>query len=99
MHDLAKYSPTEFPKGCIYFQGDRSPNNKEREVTGISLSWLHHKGRSKHHFEYWLDYDETRPGCMRGMRMLAPLCCGDVSATGWQPARHMKRINILRKAL
>ena len=84
MHDLAKYSPTEFPKGCIYFQGDRSPNNKEREVTGISLSWLHHKGRSKHHFEYWLDYDETRPGCMRGMRMprryVAEMFCDRLAA-------------------
>lgn len=84
MHDLAKYSPTEFPKGCIYFQGDRSPNNKEREVTGISLSWLHHKGRSKHHFEYWLDYDETRPGCMRGMRMprryIAEMFCDRLAA-------------------
>ena len=78
MHDL------EFPKGCIYFQGDRSPNNKEREVTGISLSWLHHKGRSKHHFEYWLDYDETRPGCMRGMRMprryIAEMFCDRLAA-------------------
>ena len=84
MHDLAKYSPTEFPKGCIYFLGDRSPNNKEREVTGISLSWLHHKGRSKHHFEYWLDYDETRPGCMRGMRMprryVAEMFCDRLAA-------------------
>ena len=60
MHDLAKYSPTEFPKGCIYIQGDRSPNNKEREVTGISLSWLHHKGRSKHHFEYWIDIKDGK---------------------------------------
>lgn len=84
MHDLAKYSLTEFPKGCIYFQGDRSPNNKEREVTGISLSWLHHKGRSRHHFEYWLDYDETRPGCMRGMRMprryIAEMFCDRLAA-------------------
>ena len=84
MHDLAKYSHTEFPKGCIYFQGDRSPNNKEREVTGISLSWLHHKGRNKHHFEYWLDYDETRPGCMRGMRMprryVAEMFCDRLAA-------------------
>lgn len=84
MHDLAKYSLTEFPKGCIYFQGDRSPNNKEREVTGISLSWLHHKGRNKHHFEYWLDYDETRPGCVRGMRMprryVAEMFCDRLAA-------------------
>lgn len=84
LHDLAKYSLTEFPRGCIYYQGDRSPNNKEREVTGISLSWLHHKGRNKHHFEYWLDYDETRPGCVRGMKMprryVAEMFCDRVAA-------------------
>ena len=84
LHDLAKYSLTEFPRGCIYYQGDRSPNNKEREVTGVSLSWLHHKGRNKHHFEYWLDYDETRTGCVRGMRMprkyVAEMFCDRIAA-------------------
>ena len=55
-HDLSKYSPTEFSKGRKYWQGDQSPNNAERRDTGASLSWLHHKGRNKHHFEYWIDY-------------------------------------------
>ena len=55
-HDLSKYSPTEFLVGAKYYQGDRSPNNAEREDTGMSKSWLHHKGRNKHHFEYWVDY-------------------------------------------
>lgn len=54
-HDLSKYSWTEFSKGRKYWQGTRSPNNAEREDTGVSLSWLHHKGRNKHHFEYWTD--------------------------------------------
>lgn len=56
MHDLSKYSWTEFSEGCRYWQGTRSPNNAEREATGVSLSWLHHKGRNRHHFEYWIDY-------------------------------------------
>ena len=56
MHDLSKYSPVEFWRGAKYYQGNRSPNNKEREVTGRSMAWLHHKGRNKHHFEYWIDY-------------------------------------------
>ena len=55
-HDLSKYSPTEFLVGMKYYQGDRSPNNAEREDTGMSKSWMHHKGRNKHHFEYWIDY-------------------------------------------
>lgn len=57
LHDLSKYSPTEFLVGARYFQGDRSPNNAEREEIGYSTSWLHHKGRNRHHFEYWVDYN------------------------------------------
>lgn len=60
LHDLSKYTPTEFLVGARYYQGDRSPNNAEREDRGFSSSWLHHKGRNLHHFEYWLDYC-TRP--------------------------------------
>ena len=55
-HDLSKYSLTEFLVGAKYFQGDCSPNNAEKEEKGYSSSWLHHKGRNKHHFEYWVDY-------------------------------------------
>ncbi len=56
MHDLSKYSPTEFLVGVKYYQGTRSPNNAEREDKGYSSAWLHHKGRNKHHYEYWIDY-------------------------------------------
>ena len=60
-HDLSKYSPTEFLPGARYYQGMRSPNEKEREINGYSLAWMHHKGRNRHHFEYWLDYNpETK---------------------------------------
>ncbi|MBO4376851.1 MAG: catalase [Lachnospiraceae bacterium] len=61
-HDLSKYSPTEFKVGAKYFQGTRSPNNAEREDIGYSSAWLHHKGRNKHHFEYWLDYGKKEDG-------------------------------------
>ena len=57
LHDLSKYSWTEFSKGVIYFQGDRSPNDAEREAKGYTSAWLHHKGRNKHHLEYWIDYE------------------------------------------
>ena len=59
LHDLSKYSPTEFLVGAKYYQGTRSPNNAEREATGVSTSWLHHKGRNRHHFEYWTDYNPS----------------------------------------
>lgn len=55
-HDMSKYSPCEFFVGAKYYQGNRSPNNAEREAIGYSSAWLHHKGRNKHHYEYWIDY-------------------------------------------
>lgn len=56
-HDLSKYTPTEFIPGVRYYTGKKSPNEGEREEKGYSLAWLHHKGRNKHHFEYWSDYN------------------------------------------
>lgn len=66
-HDLSKYSPTEFFNGVHYFQGYRSPISAEREEKGYSEAWMHHKGRNKHHYEYWTDMNleikqyESRP--------------------------------------
>ena len=60
-HDLSKYSPTEFWVGARYFQGNRSPNAAEREDKGYSEAWMHHKGRNRHHYEYWTDMNrQTR---------------------------------------
>ncbi len=60
-HDLSKFSPVEFCNGVKYFQGTRSPNGAEREEKGFSESWMHHKGRNRHHYEYWTDMSlETR---------------------------------------
>ena len=59
-HDLSKYSPTEFLQGARYYQGIRSPNAAEREVKGYSEAWMHHKGRNRHHYEYWTDMNMER---------------------------------------
>ena len=59
IHDLSKYSPVEFLVGAKYYQGDHSPNDEERRDKGYSSAWLHHKGRNRHHFEYWRDFSET----------------------------------------
>lgn len=69
LHDMSKYTPTEFFVGCRYYQGNRSPNNAEREETGYSAAWLHHKGRNKHHYEYWLDYGIGKGEGIIGMKM------------------------------
>lgn len=60
-HDLSKYSPTEFWEGARYYQGNCSPNAAEREDKGYSEAWMHHKGRNRHHYEYWTDMNrQTR---------------------------------------
>ena len=67
-HDLSKYSPIEFMVGAKYYQGDHSPNDEERRQKGFSSAWLHHKGRNRHHFEYWTDYNiKTR--CVEPVKM------------------------------
>lgn len=56
-HDLSKYTHVEFSEGRRYYLGTRSPNERARELYGYSLAWMHHKGRNKHHYEYWTDVD------------------------------------------
>lgn len=80
LHDLSKYSPTEFLVGCKYYQGNMSPNNAERKDKGYSLAWLHHKGRNKHHLEYWIDYGVSNENGkehrgMVGMKMPVRYVC------------------------
>ena len=85
LHDLSKYSPTEFFVGARYFQGTRSPNDAEREAKGYSAAWLHHKGRNKHHLEYWIDYGLGEGHKMEGMKMPVPyvveMFCDRVAAS------------------
>lgn len=86
LHDMSKYMPSEFFVGVKYYQGGtRSPNNGEREALGYSLAWLHHKGRNKHHLEYWIDYNPEYPHHMCGMEMpvkyVAEMFCDRVAAS------------------
>ena len=55
VHDLSKYSPTEFWEGVKYFNGKHSPITDCKRDKGYSQAWLHHKGRNKHHTDYWVD--------------------------------------------
>lgn len=59
MHDLSKYSPTEFFESVKYYNGKHSPIMGAKKAQGYSKAWLHHKGRNRHHSEYWVD--ETAP--------------------------------------
>jgi hypothetical protein len=55
IHDLSKFSLSEMKESIVYYQGDKSPINACRDDIGYSCAWLHHKGRNKHHYEYWID--------------------------------------------
>lgn len=85
LHDLSKYSFTEFKTGIKYYKGYKSPNGVERILTGTSPAWLHHKGRNKHHFEYWCDYDlenvHRMIGCRMPYRYVAEMFCDRVAAS------------------
>lgn len=85
IHDLSKYSWVEFRTGAKYYQGYRSPNIMERLDRGYSLAWLHHKGRNKHHVEYWIHYSldpkEGLIGCKMPKLYLVEMFCDRVAAS------------------
>ena len=59
LHDLSKYSYTEFSNSAKYYVGTYSPTISERNEKGYSDIWMHHKGRNKHHYEYWFDFSNV----------------------------------------
>ena len=59
LHDLSKYSYTEFSNSAKYYVGTYSPTISERKEKGYSDIWMHHKGRIKHHYEYWCDFSNV----------------------------------------
>ena len=85
MHDMSKYLPSEFLVGAKYYRGFESPNNVERRETGVSSAWLHHKGRNRHHFEYWMDYGLDKDKGIVGMKMpekyVAEMFCDRLAAS------------------
>ena len=85
VHDLSKYSFTEFIPGAKYCTGSRSPIYFERQDKGYSLAWLHHKGRNKHHLEYWTDYVVDGTHRYAGIKMpvnyVAEMLCDRIAAS------------------
>ena len=80
VHDLSKFSPTELFESVKYYKGYRSPIGVCRREKGVSLAWLHHKGRNKHHIEYWLDPDcEITP--MMPYKYAVECVCDKLAAT------------------
>ena len=83
-HDLSKYAWTEFIPGVRFYAGDHSPTESERKKYGYSAAWMHHKGRNRHHFEYWTDYSMAQ---MRYVpvpmprRYMAEMICDRIAAS------------------
>ncbi|MCI5774860.1 MAG: DUF5662 family protein [Erysipelotrichaceae bacterium] len=81
LHDLSKYSWVEFSAGVKYYQGHRSPIDAEKAAKGYSLGWLHHKGRNKHHWEYWTDKNRDGIYCHKiPYNYVLEMCCDRVAA-------------------
>ncbi|MDO4501976.1 MAG: DUF5662 family protein [Coriobacteriia bacterium] len=84
LHDLSKYAPVEFTTGARFYTGVKSPNAVERRVRGLSEAWCHHKGRNRHHFEYWIDLagpgDHRLVGKPMPTRYVVEMFCDRVAA-------------------
>ena len=80
VHDLSKFSPTEFWEGVKYFVGTHSPITEAKKDKGYSEAWLHHKGRNKHHPEYWVDYDVDPLVPVIPYKYAVEKVCDDLSA-------------------
>lgn len=80
MHDLSKYSPVEFFEGVKYYNGKRSPISFCKQEKGYSKAWLHHKGRNKHHFEYWIDNMAPNKTPIIPYKYTVEMICDTISA-------------------
>lgn len=97
-HDLSKYGFTEFWLGAKNYLGTKSPHYKERETKGYSLAWMHHKGRNKHHGEYWVDINKET-GLYEPVKMpdryLAESLCDRIAASEIYNKKNFKREMVL----
>ena len=80
VHDLSKYSPTEFFESIRYYQGDHSPITEAKKENGYSKAWLHHKGRNKHHSEYWIDLEAPDKTPIMPYKYVAEMLCDKLAA-------------------
>lgn len=80
VHDLSKYSPTEFFESAKYYVGYKSPIQVAREKREYSSAWLHHKGRNKHHEEYWYDFNAPIKAPVIPYKYTIEMLCDNLSA-------------------
>lgn len=80
VHDLSKYSPTEFWEEVKYFNGKHSPITDAKKDKGYSQAWLHHKGRNKHHTDYWVDLSAPDKTPIIPYQYVAEMLCDKLAA-------------------
>ena len=91
LHDLSKYSPTEFWEGVKYYNGKRSPISVCKQENGYSEAWLHHKGRNKHHFEYWIDLQAENKTPIIPYKYAVEMICDTLAASLVYNGKEWKR--------
>ena len=101
LHDLSKYSITEFFEGVSYYaDGKLSPIKVVKKEKGYSKAWLHHKGKNKHHFEYWTDLTSTNFLPVIPYKYVVEMICDQIAAgqtyigKDWyesNPLNHLKK--------
>ena len=80
LHDLSKYSITEFSESIKYYNGDHSPILEAKKDKGYSEAWLHHKGRNKHHPEYWYDVNAPQSTPVMPYKYTVEMLCDKMAA-------------------
>ena len=96
LHDMSKYSFVEFFEGVKYYDGSRSPISICKKDVGYSKAWLHHKGRNKHHFEYWYDFNAPEKTPVMPFKFFCELICDNIAAgiayqkKNWSPKETLK---------
>ena len=81
LHDLSKYNPIEFFEGVKYYtDGKKSPIMNAKKANGYSKAWLHHKGRNKHHSEYWYDYTAPNSTPLIPFKYCVEMVCDRIAA-------------------
>ena len=99
VHDLSKYSPTEFFESVKYFNGNHSPIVESKKENGYSKAWLHHKGRNKHHFEYWIDLNAPDKKPIIPYKYTVEMICDTLAAgmvykgKNWYPKYQLEYFN------
>jgi len=99
LHDLSKYSPTEFIESVKYYNGEISPILISKKENGYSKAWLHHKGRNKHHFEYWYDFNTPDNTPVIPYKYTVEMICDTIAAgmsymkKDWTPKAQLEYFN------